>query len=72
MQLFIAILTYLIGIFWVVIWAYRRSIAPLNGQIPQSDWDLAARFIYVLGYLVSFYRAHRVFGIWRRTGGNTD
>ncbi|MGF1611238.1 MAG: hypothetical protein ACFCUQ_17685 [Kiloniellales bacterium] len=50
----IAILSYLLGTLWIVGWATHRALGPTRGQHLQSDWVLAARFIYVFSYLVVF------------------
>lgn len=54
MDHWIAIGSYLGGTIWIIAWATYRALGPTRGQHLQSDWVLAARFIYVFSYLVVF------------------
>ena len=54
MHAYVATASYVLGTVLLVLWAIHRSIGPGQNQYVQSDWLLAARFIYVLTYLVIF------------------
>ena len=61
MEKFIAVIAYSGTTLWIIGWASHRAVTGAKSRSRQSDWVLAAIFVYVFSYLVLFIGGAGIF-----------